>query len=184
MRPAVPRYREISGFGGWNAHGAHHGAERSSAGSKKCQHGRADDNTRWDAETQLRKSEVNVVEVDDHRAEECAGNDANDDTAGTDGEAPLQVMPADGHVAVAEGFERGDLRPLKRQRSRQRDVENERGDEQEDRRQQDPETLKLRQLVLHRPMLELKRTRNGTEPAVRFENAIEPRDDLLARCTR
>ena len=69
-----------------------------------------------------------------------------------DDQRPFQVVPPDLAVAVAERLERGELRPLQRQRARQRDVENEGGDAQEDQRKDEAERLELRQLVFERPV--------------------------------
>ena len=77
-------------------------------------------------------------------AEPGAADDADDYADGPDGEAPLQVVPADARVVVAERLQRRDLRPLQRERARQRHVEDERRDDQEDEREQEPEALQLR----------------------------------------
>jgi hypothetical protein len=88
-------------------------------------------------------------------------------------------MPADRRVAVAERLERGDLRALQRQRPGQRHVEDERGDQQEDQRQQEAEALELRELVLHRPVRQLQGPRDGPKPAVRLQYPIDVGDHLV-----
>ena len=104
------------------------------AGRDERQDRRAHDDASRNAEEQHGKAEELVVEPDDQRPEPRAGRRCPITTPDrADDQRPLQVVPADRRVAVAERLERGNLRPLQRQRARERDVQDERGDQQKDR---------------------------------------------------
>ena len=69
-----------------------------------------------------------VVEPDDHLTQPGARRDADEHPHAGDQQRPFHVVPAERRVCVAERLERRNLRPLQRQRARQRDVEDERRD--------------------------------------------------------
>ena len=86
-------------------------------------------------------------------------------------ERPLDVVPGQLPIRVAERLERGDLRALQRQRARQRDVQDEGRDAKEDERRDEAEGLELPQLVVERPGGDLEGPRDRAEAAVRLESA-------------
>ena len=100
--------------------------------------------------------------------------------------APMRsahFRPADGAVVVAERLERGNRGSLQRERPRERHVEDESG-QQKDQRQQDAEILELRELVLERPVRELQRARDRAEAAASLKDAIEACDHHIGRRAR
>ena len=201
MRPAVPRclrdegrfeqralvarrHFRPHGFGGWNGDGTPHRRECTGEGGDEGQDRGASDDTRWNAEQQHRKAEERVVDPDEQVAHRRPEDHAEEDTGHADCERELEIVPADRAVAVTQRLERGDLRPLQRQRARQRDVQDEGGDGHEDQRQHEAERLELRHLVGHHPVRDLQRARDRATPAVRFEDPVEARDDVFGGCAR
>ena len=128
---------------------------------------------------QLRKAKELVVETDDHVAEPRASRDPDHHAQRADDECPLQVVPPDRQVAVSKCLQRGDLGPLQRQRTRERDIQDEGRDQEEDERQHEAEALKLGQLVLDRPVGQLEGPWNRAQAAIRFEHAVEPCNRLV-----
>ena len=81
--------------------------------------------------------------------------------ASADDQAQLHVVPADLAVRVAERLERGDLLALHRHDAREDHVQEERRDGEEDDRQDEPDALQLRQLVVEIPVRHLQRSRES-----------------------
>jgi hypothetical protein len=137
------------------------------------------DNAQRHAEQEHRKAEEGVVDADDHVAHHRAGRNPDDRADQAYRQRPFEIVPGDRRVVVAKGLQRRNLRALQCERAGQRHVEDEGRDRHEDERQQEAERLQLRQLVLHRPVGHLQRPRDGAEPAVWFEDAVDPRDHLI-----
>ena len=100
-----------------------------------------------DADRQMkvegREPEELVVEANHARAEPGAGRDAGQRARSGDHERPLDVVPGQLPIRVSERLERGDLRALQRQRARQRDVQDEGRDAEEDGGRDEAEGLEL-----------------------------------------
>ena len=102
-----------------------------------------------------------------------------------DEQAPLDEVPADLGVRVAERLERGDLLALDRDEPRQHDVEQERRDRQEDRPARSGPCRAARSSSLSRKKCE-SCWRRGIAPSPPYgsSSAIEARDHVRARRRR
>src|SRR5688500_13143978 len=87
-------------------------------------------------------------------------------------------MPGQLTGRVAERLQRGDLRALEGQRPRQRDVQDEGRDGEEDGRRDDAEGLELPQLIVEHPGGYLDGPRYRAKAAVGLEQRVEPGDDV------
>ena len=94
-----------------------------------------------------------------------------------DDERPLDVVPGDLAVRVAQRLERGDLWSLQRQGARERDMQHECGDAEEDRPAPEAEHLELDELVFERPGRQLQALRDRAASAVRVRGADRRGDD-------
>jgi hypothetical protein len=160
-------------FGRRDADRAPHGQPGPQDGSHDGERRRTEQHGAGNPEAEVGKPEDVVVQLAQRATQPLPCGNAEDQPHRADDQRPLDVVPRDGRVAVAERLERRDLAALECQGPRQRDVENEGPDDQEDRRQQPAEALQLLQLVADEPVRELQRAWRGSEPSVRREQAIE-----------
>jgi hypothetical protein len=119
------------------------------------------------------ESEELVIDPDETEADPRAQDNSGRRGYRGNGESPFDVVPPDGAVRITECLQRGDLRPLQRERASERHVQHERRDSEEDARDQQSECLQLRQLVVERPCGHLQRSRRGTSASIRLEHTID-----------
>jgi hypothetical protein len=126
-----------------------------------------------------RELEVQFVEIDHHAPEAGAGRDPEEPSEDGDHQRPLDVVPADRGIRIAERFERRDLDALHGERARHRHVQQERRDAEEDRGDQEAEGLEPVDLAAEHPVRGLQPAGHGPQPAPGLEQPVEAGHDFV-----
>ena len=111
-------------------------------------------------------------------AEPGAGDAADDNARHGDGKHQLEIMDGDGRISIADRLQQADLLAFERDQPAEREIDQEGGEEKEDRRQRAAHIAEHVERVIEKGVRGLVLRAIGRRAAITIQQGIELLDDL------